>query len=73
MRIGLTVAELIAALQSHDPEALAVVMPFNDPALVEFVTEPRATTIVRNGSIVWREYDAVRGTPTPAVVLFDGH
>lgn len=74
----MTVAELITALQQHDPNAIVCVMPYSDPVLVDEVTTIRRTDVVVNERpdgrrFLWRVYDAVRGTPVPAVALFDGY
>ena len=73
----MTVADLIAALQLHDPNAIVCVMPYSDPVLVDEITTLRKTTVVVNERpdgrrFLWRVYDAVNGTAVPAVALFDG-
>lgn len=37
----MTVADLIAALQLHDPNAIVCVMPYSDPVLVDEITTLR--------------------------------
>jgi hypothetical protein len=73
----MNVAELITALQQHDPNAIVCVMPYSDPVLVDEITALRRTTVVVNKRpdgrrFLWRVYDAITGTAVPAVALFDG-
>lgn len=72
----MTVAELIADLQTRDPNALVVVMPYSDPVLVDEVNVVRPTEVIVNAHpdgrrFLWRVYDAVDGTLVPAVALYD--
>lgn len=67
----MTIAELITALQSHDPNALVVVIPFEHEAIFPLASAPRATTVVRDRGPGWFGYHRGSGAPISAVVLFD--
>ena len=70
----MTVAQLITALQQHDPNAVVCVMPYRDPELMDEVVGTESESVLvhetRYGRrVVWRSDANVGGKRMAAVSL----